>query len=93
MSSYVVDRAFAAAGLDRHVAVEVTDLTTAAEFVREGLGVSMVPRFAVRTDLDLPLATVTGGDLEWPLGVATSALRAPTAAVRALTAMVDDHLR
>jgi DNA-binding transcriptional LysR family regulator len=89
----VVDRAFTAAGVDRHVAVEVTDLSTGADYVRQGLGVAILPRFAVPESLGLIVAAVTGADLDWPLGVATSAVRAPSAAVRALLAMIDDHLR
>jgi hypothetical protein len=38
------------------------------------------------------MVTVTGADLQWPLGVATSAVRAPSAAARALLARIDDHL-
>jgi hypothetical protein len=35
---------------------------------------------------------VAGADLDWPLGIATSAVRAPSAAARALLAMVDDYV-
>jgi hypothetical protein len=38
------------------------------------------------------LLTVADADLDWPLGVATSAMRAPSAAARALLALVDDHV-
>jgi DNA-binding transcriptional LysR family regulator len=88
----VVDRAFAAAGVERRVAVEVTDLSTAAAFVRQGLGVAILPRFAVPESLGLVMSTVTDANLEWPLGVATSAMRAPSAAVGALLALIGDHL-
>jgi DNA-binding transcriptional LysR family regulator len=89
----VVDRAFAAAGVDRQVSLEVIDITTGAAFVRHGLGVAILPRFAVPEDLDLVLVPVADVDLNWPLGVATSAVRAPSAAARALLGMIDDHLR
>ena len=88
----VVDRAFAAAGVDRHVAVEVIDIGSGASYVRHGLGIAILPRFAVPEDLGLRLLTLTGADLDWPLGVATSAVRAPSAAARALLALIDDHL-
>ena len=88
----VVDRAFAAAGVDRHVAVEVIDIGTGAGFVRHGLGVAILPRFAVREDLGLAIVTVAGADLDWPLGVATSAVRAPSAPTRALRALIGEHL-
>jgi DNA-binding transcriptional LysR family regulator len=88
----VVDRAFTAAGADRHVAIEVIDIGSAAAFVGEGLGIAVLPRFAVPEGLGVVLLPVAGADLDWPLGVATSAVRAPSAAARALLALVDDHV-
>src|SRR6185437_3627909 len=44
----VVDRAFAAAGVGRRVAIEMIDIGTAADFVRAGLGIAILPHFAVR---------------------------------------------
>ena len=43
-----VDRGFAAAGLRRRVALEVADIATVAQYVRNGLGVALLPRFSVR---------------------------------------------
>jgi DNA-binding transcriptional LysR family regulator len=88
----LVDRAFAAAGVGRRVTVEVIDISTGASFVRHGLGIAILPRFAVHEDQDLEVRTVTGANLDWPLGVAVSALRAPSAAARALHALIDEHL-
>jgi DNA-binding transcriptional LysR family regulator len=88
----LVDRAFAAAGVGRRVTVEVIDISTGASFVRHGLGIAILPRFAVHEDQDLEVRTVTGANLDWPLGVAVSALRAPSAAARALLALIDEHL-
>lgn len=85
----VVDRAFAAAGVTRQVSTEVIDIGTGARFVAAGLGVAILPRFAVPPDLDVVLRTVSDADLQWPLGVATSAVRAPSAAARALLALID----
>jgi DNA-binding transcriptional LysR family regulator len=89
----VVDRAFAAAGVDRQVALEVIDISTGASFVRHGLGIAILPRFAVPDEVDLVVRPVADADLDWPLGVATSAIRAPSAAARVLLGMIDDHLR
>jgi DNA-binding transcriptional LysR family regulator len=86
----VVDRAFAAAGADRRVGLEVTDITSAANFVREGLGISLLPAFAVRDRSGLILKRVSDADLEWPLGVAVPALRTPSAAARALLALIGE---
>ena len=73
--------------------LEVIDISTGAGFVRHGLGVAIMPRFAVPDDVDLVVRPVADADLDWPLGVATSAIRAPGAAARALLGMIDDHLR
>lgn len=89
----VVDRAFAAAGLTRRVGIEVIDIGAGADFVRHGLGVAILPRFAVPDGLGLVVRTVTGADLAWPLGVATSAVRAPSAAARALLDLIDSAVR
>jgi DNA-binding transcriptional LysR family regulator len=86
----VVDRAFAAAGVGRRVAIEVIDIGAAADFVREGLGIAILPHFAVRDPAGLISKGVTGADLEWPLGVAVSALRVPSAAARALLALIAE---
>ena len=88
----VADRAFAVAGLQRRVAVEITDIATCAGFVREGFGVALLPRFATTTDGDLVARPVTGADLLWPLALATSSTRSPSAAARALDALVDQHV-
>ncbi|MBU2670545.1 LysR family transcriptional regulator [Actinoplanes bogorensis] len=89
----VVDRAFAGAGVQRQVAIEVTDIGNGANFVREGLGVAILPLFVVPDDrTGLVLKTVTGADLDWPIGVAVSALRRPSAAARALLSLLDEKV-
>jgi DNA-binding transcriptional LysR family regulator len=89
----VVDRAFAAAGVDRHVAIEVIDIGSGAAFVSQGLGIAVLPRFAVPESLGVVLLSVADADLDWPLGVATSAVRAPSAAARVLLTLIDSHIR
>lgn len=88
----VVDRAMADAGVQRHVAIEVTDIANAADFVREGLGLTLLPEFVIRNRSGLVLRRVTGADMEWPLGVVTSASRPPSAAVRSLVALIDEKV-
>ncbi len=89
----LVDRAFAAAGVERRVTVEVANLTAVPDYVHHGLGIALVP------DLDLLLAddvhpiAVSGVDLRWTLSLATSATRRPSAALRALLALVDEYVR
>lgn len=46
-----VDRTLAAAGVERHVAVEVNDVHSLLDFVGFGLGIALVPQsFALKTD-------------------------------------------
>ena len=42
----LVDRAFAAAGLERRIAIEVNDVQTCLELVRHGVGVTILPESA-----------------------------------------------
>ena len=60
----IVDRAFAAAGLDRQVSFEVADYATAARLVGNGLGVAFVPTSAAAGLSGLPAGGVwgAGGD-------------------------------
>jgi DNA-binding transcriptional LysR family regulator len=89
----VTDRAFAAAGLQRHVAIEITDIAAATEFIRHGLGVALLPRAAVTTGEELVALRVTGADLEWPISLATPAGRTPGAAATAFADLVGQRLR
>lgn len=88
----VVDNAFTAAGVERTVAVEVADLGTAAAYIRNGLGIGFLS-WSILDDMDdSGLATVRIADyeLEWRLYVATSAARPPSAATRALLALMEE---
>lgn len=81
----IVDRAFAAAGLDRQVAFEVADYRTAAGLVGNGLGVAFVPASVAR-ELDGVARVTVSPALDWRILVATSATRRPSAAARAFIA-------
>jgi DNA-binding transcriptional LysR family regulator len=86
----VVDRAFAAAGLGRRVALEATDVATMASFVRHGLGLAFVPEFVVRLGTEgLALLPYGGGTLHWSLSVMTSTKRHAPASLRALLSVLD----
>jgi DNA-binding transcriptional LysR family regulator len=84
----VADRAFAEAGLTRRVAVEINSIADSAHYVRHGLGIALLPHFIIPERADLARLTVTGADLTWPMSLAVSAARAPSAAARALLAMI-----
>ena len=88
----VADQVFAAARIERRIAAEVGGIDDAVEFVRHGVGVAIVPPFAVRGDAVRPVR-VRDQTLEWSLHLATPRRRRPTAAMRALSGLVDAHVR
>jgi hypothetical protein len=69
------------AGLQCHVAIEITAIGAGAEFVRHGLGVALLPRGSAEPDADLVSLPITGADLNWPISLATPGNRTPSAAV------------
>jgi DNA-binding transcriptional LysR family regulator len=76
----VVDRAFAAAGLDRQVSFEVGDYATATGLVRHGLGVAFIPA-SIAAPLDgVARLTPSPAPLIWQISVATPAGRRLSAA-------------
>ncbi|MDR7278712.1 LysR family transcriptional regulator [Catenuloplanes atrovinosus] len=90
----VVDRAYAAAGLRRRVALEVVEIGTAPEYVRHGLGVSIMPAFSVPADHPgLKGLPIDGPELWWTLSVATATRRRPTAATRTFLELAADYVR
>ncbi|MBO1332090.1 LysR family transcriptional regulator [Streptomyces sp. VRA16 Mangrove soil] len=84
----IADRAFTAAGVPRHVTIEITDIATSAAFVRAGLGVTLLPRFLADTAHGLRVIEVTDADLHWPLYLASPSDRPVSAAARALTELL-----
>ncbi|MFJ8542360.1 LysR family transcriptional regulator [Streptomyces sp. NPDC093586] len=90
-SRTVVDRAFEDIGVTRQVALEVSDVADAADYVREGLGIAVVaaPRTA-GTD-GLRRLRIAGADLRWHVCVARSRDRPASAATRTFEAMLTEH--
>jgi DNA-binding transcriptional LysR family regulator len=82
----VVDRAFAAAGLDRQVPFEVAGFAAAAGLVRTGLGIAFLPASVATGLSDLAVVEVTGQALIWGISVATPAHRRMSAVARAFLA-------
>lgn len=87
----IIDRAFAAAGIDRQVSFEVADYATAAGLVGNGLGVAFVPRSAALGLEGVARLPVEPEALNWRILVATSAIRRPSAAARAFVAELIGH--
>ncbi|TFC51307.1 LysR family transcriptional regulator [Cryobacterium sp. TMT1-21] len=81
-SRQIVDDAFAAAGIERRITIEVSDIGTAAEYVTNGLGVALLPEFAANDAPGvrrLPVDNVP----EFTVYLAASRKRRASAAVRA----------
>ncbi|MFD8031342.1 LysR family transcriptional regulator [Streptomyces sp. NPDC059717] len=89
----VADRAFDAASVPRRVAIEITDLTTGVDYVRNGLGVALLPRVALGQGRDVATLTVVDADLDWQFSLASPSDRAPGPAARAVIAMALEMLR
>ncbi|MDT5223426.1 MAG: hypothetical protein QOG19_833 [Mycobacterium sp.] len=90
----VIDEAFAAAGIERTVALEVADLGTAAAYIRNGLGIGFLS-WSILDDIDdadLVTVPIAGQELIWRLYVTTSANRLPSAAVRALLTLIEERV-
>jgi DNA-binding transcriptional LysR family regulator len=95
----VVDRAFAAAGLDRQVPFEVADFAAAAGLIRAGLGIAFLPASVATALADLAVIEISGQALIWAISVATPTHRRMSAAARAFLAQLmesapgDHHSR
>ncbi len=90
----VVDNAFAAAGVERTVTLEVADIGTAAAYIRNGLGIGFLS-WSILDDIDddgLVSVPVSDQSLSWRLYVTTSATRSPSAAVRALLSLIEERV-
>lgn len=87
----VIDRAFAAAGLDRQVAFEAGQFSVAAGLVRHGLGVAFLPASAAAGFRDLTAVAVTPEPPRWPVSVALPSARRPTAAASAFVTELRHH--
>ncbi|MDR7084707.1 DNA-binding transcriptional LysR family regulator [Arthrobacter ginsengisoli] len=89
----VSDRAFASTGTSRRVIIEVTDIATAPAYVRNGLGLALLPRFVLQDIHDLAVRPVTGADLGWPMSLATPRNRTLSAAAAALVKLIKDSVK
>lgn len=88
-SRAVADGAFAAVGLQRSVRFEITNFKTAADMVRNGLGLVFMPESTAERFGDLPRLTVSRPPLTWTIFVAVAKGRRLSAAARAL---LDDMM-
>lgn len=92
-SRSVADLAFASAGVRRRVVIEITEYAIGPDYVRNGLGVALFPRYGL-TDLPgIAVRPVTGADLTFPLALAVPDDRAPSAAAKALIELITQNPR
>lgn len=92
-SRRIVDDAFAHAGVSRRVLIEVAEISTAAQYVPQGLGLALVPRFAV-ADSIAGARVVSAEDAVPPfdLSFAWARRRTLSAAAEALVQLIRDAL-
>ncbi|MCH6163980.1 LysR substrate-binding domain-containing protein [Streptomyces marispadix] len=88
----LTDRTFAAAGVERQVALEVNDVHSLIELVEQGLGVAVVPRHFARKPqarglCALPLTE--GPQPVWQVSLARPAGEAASPAARKLSTLLD----
>jgi DNA-binding transcriptional LysR family regulator len=86
----LTDRAFADSGTGRRVAIEITDITRQADYVRHGLGVALLPRYVTDGLDDLRIVPVADTDLSLPTFLARPTDRTASAAARALITLVSE---
>jgi len=84
----VVDRAMAAANVDRRVSFEVNDVHWLLDLVGHGLGVAVVPEVFRHKNSSARFVPITK-PLRWEIAVATATGRHPAAAAKALLSRAD----
>jgi DNA-binding transcriptional LysR family regulator len=87
----VVDRAFAAAGLERRVTMEVADVVTCLQLLQAGLGIALLPPSLLRLGDPLLTQRAVSPPLAWRVGVATPAGQAASAAATAFAELVTQR--
>jgi DNA-binding transcriptional LysR family regulator len=88
----IVDAEFARLSLRRSVALEVTDTTLAARYVRHGLGVSLVPSLVAPGEQDDVVVRPLTPSLDWTLSVAIATTRRPSPAAKALLDLIPQFV-
>lgn len=89
----LIDQRFEAAGIERKVVVEALGIENGVQFVRHGVGLGILPGYAVADDKAIRRVAITDETFEWSLYMATLRKRKPSAALRALLGLVVAHLQ
>jgi DNA-binding transcriptional LysR family regulator len=88
-----VDRSFAAAGVTHTVTYEVNDTATMVEFIRNGLGIGMLPQSLVDTTTDIAFVPIRNHPPQFQTAIAIPANRQLSAATRAILDTIKRHTR
>lgn len=88
----MADQRFEAAGIERHVVVEALGIENGVEFIQHGVGLGILPAFAIAGRQGIRAVRITDQSFEWSLYMATLRKRKPSAALRALLGLVSAHL-
>jgi DNA-binding transcriptional LysR family regulator len=83
---------FHGAGLNRTVAVEVSDVTTIPGYVESGVGIALVPPLANEATAKVVAIELDPPARSWTLALARPATSDPTRATAALLDMVEEHV-
>ena len=86
-----VDRAFAAAGLTRTITYEVNDTATMVDFIRNGLGIGMLPRSTVEAVTEIAFVPIREHPPQFKTAIAIPANRRLSAATRAMLDTIKRH--
>ena len=89
----LIDQKFEAAGIERQVVVEALGIENGVQFVTHGVGLGILPEYAV-ADIDaIRVVRISDESFQWSLYLATLKKRKPTAALRALVGLVSTQLK
>jgi DNA-binding transcriptional LysR family regulator len=89
----MIDQTFEAAGIGRHVAVEALGIDNGVQFVRHGVGLGILPGYAIAGEESIRAVPIKDQDFQWSLYMATLRKRKPSVALRALLGLVVNHLQ
>nr|WP_238355443.1 LysR family transcriptional regulator [Kribbella sandramycini] len=89
----LIDQTFEAAGIERQVVVEALGIENGVQFLAHGVGLGILPAYAVAGLDTVRVVPIADQTFEWSLYMATLRKRKPTAALRALLGLVGAHLR
>jgi DNA-binding transcriptional LysR family regulator len=86
-----VDRSFAAAGVNRKISYEVNDTATLVEFIRNGLGIGLLPRSLVEDPGEIRWVPIRDHAPAFETGLAVPANRRLSAAARVMLEAIRVH--